>query len=595
MSKSNIESNFNEWTVNRLKDFVGQRGVPASNYRKAELIELAKAAAEVNLPVDPDFANDSLKECLEKRLTLPAGKRIPDPFKMTHLSKDMSPLPSFGLLDIFNHLIVSKTEYDKEMLASWRTFDEYKLHQNGHVQDLNRVMVYDNNDSAYHVMMANVIPTQRQKTPEGRTAYRLWFMLDPNGSIFSAFCECKGGADQGCKHLGAALFELEEFLSSERTSVTSLPAYWCPKPKPQNKPLPLLEMKLSHSRKLKRKPPDDSWIDSFDPMTNRLRCMITEEEKADFAKKLADIDCQSGILDYLPPSSSSKAGKKKNPIILNQFRILTRAKIFARKNRHLIKKDINDSCKTFVSSLTCSKAEQSFINAATVGQASNREWHKMRHLMVTGTKVKGLYTRQKTIEHKPSTDISKTINNFLKESVAPVITPATQYGNDHEKEALYLYSKVCERKHEHLQIEEPGLLVDTSNAWLGISLDGIRKCECCGSRTIEIKCPYKHKELEICFSFQICFSKSAFLPKEIGGIINKNGKQELAKNHMYYFQVQMGMGIAHMTVCDFVVYTSKGIEIVEIHFDEYFWKAVLSVVLLFYTNQIVKNLLLKLV
>ena len=27
----------------------------------------------------------------------------------------------------------SKAEYDKEMLASWRTFDEYKLHQNGHV------------------------------------------------------------------------------------------------------------------------------------------------------------------------------------------------------------------------------------------------------------------------------------------------------------------------------------------------------------------------------------------------------------------------------------------------------------------------------
>ena len=34
-----------------------------------------------------------------------------------------------------------------------------------------------------------------------------------------------------------------------------------------------------------------------------------------------------------------------------------------------------------------------------------------------------------------------------------------QYGVDHEKEALYFYRIVSERKHEHIQIEEPGLLV----------------------------------------------------------------------------------------------------------------------------------------
>ncbi len=385
------EHKFEEWTVKKLKDFVGERGVPTTNYKKSDLIGLAKAAEETKLPVDPDFANDSLKACLEERLTLPAGKQISDPFKMTHLSKDMSSLPSFGLLDIFNHLIASEAQYDKEMLASWRSFDEYKLHQNGHVRDLNRVMVYDNDDSAYHVMIANVIPTQKAKTPEGRHAYRLWFIISPNGSVYSAFCECKGGSDQGCKHLGASLFELEEFLSNERTSVTSLPAYWQPKPNPRNKPLPLLELKLSHSVKLKRKrqyvPVDDSWIDSFDPMPNRLRCTMTEEEKADFASKLADIDDESGILDFLPESSRSKAVEQKIPIMnFDRLRIMTRAQTFVRKNRRLIKKDIDKGCKNFVETLLCTKAEQSLINALTVGQSQNEQWHKMRHLMVTGKK-----------------------------------------------------------------------------------------------------------------------------------------------------------------------------------------------------------------
>ena len=378
VSSNTVENTFDRWTVKTLKNFVGQRGIPTTGYKKTELIQLAKAAEETNLPVDPDFANDSLKACLEERLTLPAGKQIPDPFQMTHLSKDMSSLPRFGLLDIFNHLIASKAEYDKEMLASWRTFDEYKLHQNGHVRDLNRVMVYDNDDTPYHVMTANVIPTQKEKTPEGRPEYRLWFIISPNGSVYSAFCECKGGSDQGCKHLGASLFELEEFLSDERTSVTSLPAYWQPKPKPQNKPLPLLELKLSHSMRLKRKrryvPVDDSWIDSFDLMPNRLRSTITEEEKANFAAKLAHIDDEAGILDFLPGSSSLKAKERRKHFAnLRRLQILYWAKIFVRKNRHLVKKDIDEGCRNFVKTLKCTQAEQSFINVSTVGQSQNEE------------------------------------------------------------------------------------------------------------------------------------------------------------------------------------------------------------------------------
>ena len=139
-------------------------------------------------------------------------------------------------MDIFNHLIMSKTEYDKDMLASWRSFDEYKLFKNGHVRSLQHKNIFDNDDSKFHVIFGQVIPTQKEKTQEGDRVYKLWFILKPNGSIYSAFCRCIGGADQGCRHLGAALFELDDFLSSERSAVTSLPAYWNPKPMPETKP-----------------------------------------------------------------------------------------------------------------------------------------------------------------------------------------------------------------------------------------------------------------------------------------------------------------------------------------------------------------------
>ena len=55
---------------------------------------------------------------------------------MASLSNEFSQLPPFGLMDILNHLIMSKTDYDKSKLSSWRSFQEYNLCTNGLVQSL---------------------------------------------------------------------------------------------------------------------------------------------------------------------------------------------------------------------------------------------------------------------------------------------------------------------------------------------------------------------------------------------------------------------------------------------------------------------------
>ncbi len=117
-------------TVKELKQYIWERGVSVSTYKKPELILLANSLHEMNADIDPDLKIDHV---LKNHLTLPAGRCVPDLFKMTNLSNDISTLPNFGLMDIFNHLIMSKTEYNKDMLASWRSFDEYTLCQNGHV------------------------------------------------------------------------------------------------------------------------------------------------------------------------------------------------------------------------------------------------------------------------------------------------------------------------------------------------------------------------------------------------------------------------------------------------------------------------------
>ena len=72
--------NFDNMDIKAIKEFMSARGVQVSNYRKPQLIELAKAIASMDLPIDPHFENCSIDECLIRRLTLPAGLKIPDPF-----------------------------------------------------------------------------------------------------------------------------------------------------------------------------------------------------------------------------------------------------------------------------------------------------------------------------------------------------------------------------------------------------------------------------------------------------------------------------------------------------------------------------------
>ena len=156
-NNNNNNLNFDKMDVKEIKGFISARGVQVSTYRKPELIRLAKAVASMNLPTDPDFENDCIEECLIRRPTLPAGRKLTDPFQMTSLSNDLSELPPFGLMDIFNHLIMSKADYDKSMLSSWPSFEEYHLCLNGHIQSLGVKTVRDLDGSDFFVFVADLL------------------------------------------------------------------------------------------------------------------------------------------------------------------------------------------------------------------------------------------------------------------------------------------------------------------------------------------------------------------------------------------------------------------------------------------------------
>ena len=238
---------FHTMNVVELKKYLQERGVSVSGYLKSSLIEIASAVEAMMLPVDPNFEKDKTNDADNLIIH---DMLIPNPFSLKTVN-NFNSSPPLGLYDIFNHLICHSTEYDKQGLAAYKSFDDYRLFDDGYVESLQTVQL---NQEGVHVYVAKVRPFMKIKTDEGKEHYNLWFILEGRGanrgSVLEARCECKGGQDGGCKHIAAAMYSLEDLLNTSRKdSVTSGPCIWVKKQRANTQPCEVKDLMIEKAKK----------------------------------------------------------------------------------------------------------------------------------------------------------------------------------------------------------------------------------------------------------------------------------------------------------------------------------------------------------
>ena len=138
-------------------------------------MEIASAVERMVLPVDPNFEKDQTNDA--ENLII-QDMLIPNTFSLKTVN-NFNSSPPFGLYDIFNHLIYHSTEYDKQGLAAYKSFDDYRLFNDGYVESLLTAQL---NHEGVHVYVAKVRPFMRIKTDEGKEYYDLWFILEGRGA-----------------------------------------------------------------------------------------------------------------------------------------------------------------------------------------------------------------------------------------------------------------------------------------------------------------------------------------------------------------------------------------------------------------------------
>ena len=197
------------------------------------------------------------------------------------------------------------------------------------------------------------------------------------------------------------------------------------------------------------------------------------------------------------------------------------------------------------------------LNIETVGQSESPKWREERRVRLTASNFGAIIKRKMA----PSESFMRSIFNPVDISKVSSVS----YGRNREGIAKEKYIKKMEKNKKHvITLFDTGLCVNPSFPHLGATPDGrvLDRSVATPLGILEIKCPCKFRD---------------FLPEDASShrdfcLQMVNNKLMLKENHPYYYQVQGQMAIAQVEWCDFAVYTTKGIHVQRISYNNDVWQ-----------------------
>ena len=388
-----------------------------------------------------------------------------------------------------------------------------------------------------------------------------------------------------CRHVAAVLFDLEHTARvNDLKSCTSGECQWIKRAKPNANCCLLQNLKLTKLEYGKQEKTCPT-VENFEPRTRN-------PDPSTLCRKLRDglqNVCSSAVaLHVLPQPEIPNVSEE----ILQSFisadehvdcveevegvEIFTVSEIRDRFVSECGPIESADAEKVsqFFEEIAVTQKEADMICEKTKNQGQTDFWSKQRTGRLTGS---NFYRICHLRENTNKDNILKELLNY--HPLPPEKQPEQfRWGHEKENSALDLYLKKLQKKHKGLVICKGGLVVNVSWPHLGASPDGIRHCLCFAKRVIEVKS---------------LFSKRS-LPPHIAAseyVHKVNGKYHLKRETKWYYQIQGELATTGLLMADLIIYTNKGIMIVEVEFNRDFWEAMLKKLTTFYKDYLVPELL----
>lgn len=225
------------------------------------------------------------------------------------------------------------------------------------------------------------------------------------------------------------------------------------------------------------------------------------------------------------------------------------------------KTELSQRVSLFIESLHLSPERIREIERNTTQQHLSPQWFSVRRYRLTASMF------GEVLRRRPDTPPDALVLRIIEPK--QFTSAATEWGKETEAIALQEYEvNLKSLGHSDITVCRAGFVVCESHPFLGASPDGYvhdpSRKEQYG--LVEIKCPYKYREVSVedaCKNSDFCSNITT----------DDNGMQQinLKRSHPYFAQVQGQLAISGRGWCDFVLYTTKGIVVETIKFDEQFW------------------------
>ena len=129
-------------SVPELKEFLRERGIQTSLYRKEQLIKLAEAASEINLEAQSDsFEEKREYDQLRRTVVIDESSNVvlPDVGSITGWQRELSSIPNIEMGDIMVYLMTT-CEWGTGRLKSYKGVNYMEI-RNNNLQTITYIII----------------------------------------------------------------------------------------------------------------------------------------------------------------------------------------------------------------------------------------------------------------------------------------------------------------------------------------------------------------------------------------------------------------------------------------------------------------------
>ncbi|CAN7950895.1 unnamed protein product [Ixodes pacificus] len=456
-----------------------------------------------------------------------------DPFtlKATDLKKDWKLWPQLDAGDIIDYLVRKTSYLTRKEMKAYKSLEAHNYLTSGWVKEPSLKTI--GTDAV--VVVSEVNHSQSLSAPP----LKVWLLMKNDGEVVIAHCTCMAGHGEACSHVAAILFYFEVGLQMrDEASCTDSKSVWLPAHVKSLVSVPVADMDFSSSVMKKRRlshevtplppkqvrvrapaPSEDEWKVLFDNVTNSgLRPAVAATDP-----RYSDM--------YVPKISSCTASYL--------------LQLFDHNACDLTWEELQAKTASLAELLEMDDSTIVAIEQKTRRQSDSVLWYKYRSGRITASNFR-------SICHTSLADPSKSL---LERICYPqrnrFSTAATRYGIENEPKAIAAYEALATAGHECVTFRRPGLMIAKGRPFLAATPDLLVECACCGKGVVEVKCPYKLRDVPL---------KSAAKDPE-SCVTLTDDELTLKDTHAYYYQVQLQMLVCNVDYADFLLWNAKGSDV----------------------------------